>query len=359
MKVVVDTSILRQDLSLAKPSTRVFFDAARQGQFALHVPRVVIDELLNKVEEEMREARDQVESGLHKARRLTPGGLANPLTNDVLNERHAAFDNLLMNRLAQANAAIIDYPTTPHAALVERALKRRRPFDSKGRVGYRDALIWESVVALAADGEQVCLVTANTGDFCWPDGSLHQDLLEDLPDEPTDLVVVSTSLEDFSDEFIKPQLEVSDLAEQYVTATPLLETALRDAIEETLSVSLQYEEIADDIGLDNLFETPRIQAIYSVDNLYIAEAHNLEHDGRQLLRVEADARVLFEVFIFKSDYFLVEDQDVRISDPDWNRHYMSGSVSKRTELVVEAIIEPDTTVSAIELERLYVTGPIT
>jgi hypothetical protein len=38
-----------------------------------------------------------------------------------------------------------------HDAVVERALERRQPFDTAGHNGYRDALLWETVLELLRD----------------------------------------------------------------------------------------------------------------------------------------------------------------------------------------------------------------
>jgi hypothetical protein len=49
--------------------------------------------------------------------------------------------------LREANGEILPIPTVPHRRLIERAVARRRPFDANGD-GYRDALVWESVLEL-------------------------------------------------------------------------------------------------------------------------------------------------------------------------------------------------------------------
>jgi hypothetical protein len=79
--------------------------------------------------------------------------------------------------------AVLPYPAVPHRQVVARALARRRPFDPRGRGGYRDTLIWESVLELARQGgvAHVVLVTRNHKDFAAGDGSgWHADLRADL-----------------------------------------------------------------------------------------------------------------------------------------------------------------------------------
>lgn len=45
---------------------------------------------------------------------------------------------------------ILDYPDTQHEVLVSRAVTRIKPFDEEGE-GYRDAMIWETVLELASE----------------------------------------------------------------------------------------------------------------------------------------------------------------------------------------------------------------
>ena len=59
-------------------------------------------------------------------------------------------------------------PQVSHADLVERDLSSRKPFSPTGK-GYRDALIWESVVELCTDltdADTLIFVTDNKSDFC-------------------------------------------------------------------------------------------------------------------------------------------------------------------------------------------------
>ncbi len=73
---------------------------------------------------------------------------------------------------------ILPLPAVTHEAVLERALSGRRPFDQDGRTGYRDALIWHTVLELAQTTTNVVLVS-NDGDFADSTG----ELLASLRDE--------------------------------------------------------------------------------------------------------------------------------------------------------------------------------
>jgi hypothetical protein len=50
---------------------------------------------------------------------------------------------------------ILPFPRITHEAVVKRALQRRQPFDPEGKDGYRDTLLWESLIELTANDEVV------------------------------------------------------------------------------------------------------------------------------------------------------------------------------------------------------------
>lgn len=75
---------------------------------------------------------------------------------------------------------VLDWPHVSHADLVARAVMRTPPFDSKGS-GYRDSLVWASVMGLAAGGADVALITSDS-DFAAPDGSLADELASEVAD---------------------------------------------------------------------------------------------------------------------------------------------------------------------------------
>ena len=96
--------------------------------------------------------------------------------------------------------------------LVARALARRKPFDAEGRKGFRDAVLWETILAmLAKSSDEVILVTQNKNDF-GDHGKLAGDLRNDLRDRglPEDCVKVCEGLARFAEEYVKPTLEELD-----------------------------------------------------------------------------------------------------------------------------------------------------
>jgi hypothetical protein len=163
MFVVLDTNALVGDWKLRSVSFQALLTASEAQRLAVAVPEVVVLELINKHRESLLAAeaeRDAAQRRLHELLIEEPEESRRDALADA-NERYAA---LLRARLQQARAKVLPIPDVPHEELLTRALARNKPFNSKTGAGYRDALIWESVLRAAAQLGDVTFITAD-GDF--------------------------------------------------------------------------------------------------------------------------------------------------------------------------------------------------
>jgi hypothetical protein len=104
------------------------------------------------------------------------------------------------------------YKDVDVASLVHRALARKKPFDSNGKVGFRDSIIWETILLLVKrKPDEILFITRNTKDFC-ENGQLHKDLLADLVINGLSNVSVTVceGLSRFIEVYVKPSLEKLD-----------------------------------------------------------------------------------------------------------------------------------------------------
>jgi len=129
----------------------------------------------------------------------------------------------LQQRLDDAEVIIAEYPREDHQEVAERAIGRRRPFDSKGKDGYRDTLVWLSVLALCRQGDVPIALITNDGDFLDSGGlRIHPDLAEDLKREglSPDSVAVFRNHVQFSQEHVDQHLQIlSDIETQLKNGT--------------------------------------------------------------------------------------------------------------------------------------------
>jgi predicted nucleic acid-binding protein len=164
LHVVLDSNAVILDLRASAEPWRRLLRAVRDGRARVYLPAIVVDEVL-----------------AHRSNRFQPD-VANAVTAlRALVETRA--DPLIVELFGEReHVTILPYPDTPHRAVAGRALARRRPFDAKGHDGYRDTLVWETVLALARalPGAALVLVSQNRKDFADAAGRLHGDLRDDV-----------------------------------------------------------------------------------------------------------------------------------------------------------------------------------
>lgn len=210
MFVVLDTSIFCRDFLLRGKAFRILLDSLKCVPARLCVPEIVLDEVVTKYSEVLRE---QVQASATAQHRLNKLLLDAPSTEVAQLDEGAtvrSYEAHLRDRLLEAGAKLLPYPNEPHKRVVQHALLRKKPFNKKG-AGYRDYLIWITLRTemYFAPEETVVLVTGNTLDFC--DGS---GLAESLADEvsrfhhPGIKVTVLPTLDDFNATHVVPRLEL-------------------------------------------------------------------------------------------------------------------------------------------------------
>ena len=114
-----------------------------------------------------------------------------------------------------------------------RDLARKKPFSSSGS-GYRDALIWLSLVSLlgeSSEAENAAFITRNSKDF-GEAPRLHEDLLSDL--NPVKTVDLYNTLEQFNAAQIVPKLEHLEAVLELVQGDEFKQFSLLAWIDETL-----------------------------------------------------------------------------------------------------------------------------
>jgi rRNA-processing protein FCF1 len=181
MRVVVDANLITErDWFLRGASAEALLAAALRARVRLVVPEVVVREVATAHSERRAAAQSRLRAAQRDLRRLE-GPLASDEAEVAVTDPFVrqAYDSWLRQRLRDHRVEIPPIPEAS-ASLVDRALRRRRPFDAKGK-GFRDALIWETVLGSASDTVVTVLATDNINDF-GDDGSegLHPDLLEDI-----------------------------------------------------------------------------------------------------------------------------------------------------------------------------------
>jgi predicted nucleic acid-binding protein len=171
--VVLDSTVFIADFELNAPPLAALLDLPYRGKARVVVPEVVVLETVGHWRRDAEQAATKFTSAARKLGQFGPELSAfNPET------AADAYEKWLRQELTRRGVTIEEHPEVAHEVLVRAAIGRRKPFADGGR-GYRDALVWHTVLSLASHDE-VALVTNNSNDFADDKKELAAGLREDL-----------------------------------------------------------------------------------------------------------------------------------------------------------------------------------
>lgn len=327
MLIVLDTNIIFNNWLLHNPSIALIERFINLQQATLIIPEIVVQEVKNLYRRQLEEAKPKLKqlNGLRKA-------VGDPAIQVDVDVTVAKYERAFEARLEELKVERLTYDDIPHSRVVDRALRARRPFREQEK-GYRDTLLWESVVRHAQQAEEpIFFITENSDDFADKQnkGQLHAHLLEDLrvAGLAADAVMLYHQIQLFAKAQIEPKLQ---------RAEQILQALQQDrygpfSIHQWVDVE-QKELFVDDPGwLDAVLNTPpfnnldepTISQIEEIGELEVTDAKYIDQD-RILIHARIDVTVLVDGFIEKSAYFLLDEDEQRmleIMDNDWNEWVM-------------------------------------
>jgi hypothetical protein len=321
--VVLDTSIIGADFGLDSISFRLLFDNHHLTGHRVAVPEIVIQETVNRFREKLSAEMGKLAAAARELGKMTLEKVAVAKVDQPRNVQY--YEQNLRRKLQYRGNTILPLPRVRQQALIDRALKRRKPFSESGN-GYRDALIWETILNYGRKHrrDRVAFLTANTKDFC--EGTdLHQHLVDDLvaANLRKDYVKVFTTLQDFTGKEVMPKLPRphGDFV-KYTTAN-WPKFRLADSLLRLFEDKLQHKEVdSDTLGQPYYIEDPTIQGIHEPDTIEVLNERRTKQKER-ILELQAEVECLFDCYIEKHEYWCMEGDD-QISATDWNETYMAG-----------------------------------
>ncbi|MAO81908.1 MAG: hypothetical protein CMH82_14860 [Nocardioides sp.] len=188
--VVIDSNAVHRDPWMKNVPGQELLAHASRGECKVVFPYVVLDELL-------RQQRDWVQDNYGAVIKVVDRMRGNPIdVSDTAKKLKRSFDGLseqidksFDELKAHSGVEVAPIPAAPDltSRLVARDLARKRPFLEVGSegwsAGYRDAVIWETVLECLSwleDDEKLIFVTADKGFLTDDKKALHADLLDDL-----------------------------------------------------------------------------------------------------------------------------------------------------------------------------------
>lgn len=176
--IVIDANVLCADFWLKSAPIVALLDQSRHGVRIVVVPEAVVREVVGSFRRSVLEAKAEL---LRTQRKLQRQGIA--LGLDIENwaikelSNVAAYDRWLRRALAEADVTMLDHKEDALLRLVDRAIDRLAPFNADGH-GFRDAMVWETVLYFLEPGPVVLLSNDNV--FANGKGSLSEALRNEV-----------------------------------------------------------------------------------------------------------------------------------------------------------------------------------
>jgi hypothetical protein len=184
--IVVDTNIISESPKLSRTEWISLSDNRADWEVSLFVPDVVVMETTKVVPREWAKQRDS----LNKVKVGTFGlqGNLDALVQDI-QDHIDGYEAQLHSRLSELGAQIVPTPDVPHSEIAFRASRGIAPYHAGDKDGYRDTLIWLTVldVATTKPDHEVWFVSNNTNDFGDPSIKKKGDDNDDAPQLPRPL----------------------------------------------------------------------------------------------------------------------------------------------------------------------------
>jgi hypothetical protein len=304
------------------------------------VPELVLDEAINLFREDVGAQQQKIRGAIRELRtlRADPGIEEDALAVNVAVDGYRV---LLNDVLKLAGAEVAPYPTTTHDDVVDRALRRDRPFAPDGKDGYRDALIWETIKTLARRSSE--LIVLISGDFRafspnQESSRLHRNLESELLDigRSGDVVRRVTDVKTYTDAHVANDEPVVVELEHRLATEP----ALREAVFEDISAKLR--EIAIDqplagslpVEIEVEVDHVSVDSVGEISHARVLSAKALGEDV--LVELTVEAVVDLDLRLRKSDAAQARG-DIFIWDNDFNESFVRASIEAQVEVPVEAI----------------------
>jgi hypothetical protein len=301
MRLILDSNIYCQDFSLSGTMFQTFLSELVRTGNSLFVPNIILEEVVNKYCVEYQRLVSQA----------TRIGFVNYHRLPNLDEEKVRYRAYFQEKLSRVQYSLLGYPIIPHEVLAKKALEHKKPFKPNGQ-GYRDSLIWSTVLELAESGnlDPIGFISSNIRDFAdeLNNRQLHPNLVEDIERRSSGRRIGEIryfpSLESFVREQIYPSLEIiSDI-----------ETRLRSNTYENLNLMSFVEDELNEFALGKEFNSEEIgipEEIGSANYSWLEDVISIEDisvmkisDNELLIEFSAKVECEFDFYAHRSYVFL-------------------------------------------------------
>lgn len=242
MNIFLDTTLTYQDPYLKSISNNTLLKLVHLYDKKIYISRVALEETKQHLRKNISREIKELKKSIDKYNRICKDEKYINI-NENIEEYIEELDGYYNNLQERGILEILDYNNDILPILVERAIKRIKPFDEK-KDEFRDAIIWLTYANYINENklEDCYFITNNTGDYYDNDNiSLHPDLKKDC--DNIKLVKSANELIINIDKTLKEILEVTDFEdiedakvrialEQWIKGNKINEDSIRNILSE-------------------------------------------------------------------------------------------------------------------------------
>jgi len=341
--VVPDTNQFHADPRMRQRLFGILLGAHFREALKLVLPEAVMRELPKLFGKQVEEQLKALDAADERLNYLIDGAVSVPdLPRDAdADAAKAEYDREIRELLGRWRVESPSIPERPTDELFDQSVAERRPFRDKGR-GFRDVVIWESILALA-EADDVVFITKNHKDFAASPSTpdvLHPDLVESLAERglPPDRVKIVPSLERFVERYVPQNEQYLHRASVQLLGGGEVGIEFREQLDSELT---RYTvEYWDDVRvLDSRNAKAENVTVFDVDQVrtVIAEAHEIDGDDEisLLIEVTAEFQFMFGVTETEAEWLLAERADVEFDE--WRDGYVQGTTRPMPIRILYAI----------------------
>lgn len=355
MKTVLDANIIIADYRFNSTDSKVLLESSKKGDIDLYVPEIVLDEVFNKFEERLIEAKSKIDKELSAIRKITDTEVENEINKDFVEENVSGYKRYINDLFNRNNIKILDYPNVPHKEIAHKAIKKIKPFNVNEK-GYRDALIWENIKSLMpeigtnAANPDIVFITNNKKDFCENENDLHKELIKELEIDDLDIdsIKVYNSLNDFSNNIKQLFFIQENSFKKRIELREIEDFDLENMLLTSLREELDNSDISDIESIPHSYQDSTVRFIEKVDNLKIKDVRKL-NSTEFLIDLTCNAEMTIDFYVDKSDYYLDDNITYDVEELDWNDYVIWASELVNPELSISLILDNDYNITSIQI----------
>jgi hypothetical protein len=301
--VIFDANILCEDFLFSGKNFRIFWSEAPRIPAKVFLPKVALDETVNKYRERLEAKALESEKLARSVGVLINRTLQPYLDESSVPEMVKGYKSQIQSRLDEFGVTVLPYPTVSHEEVVRRDLARLRPF-RPGGAGYRDALIWETIISLchSRPATTIIFVTRNERDF-GPGPCVLGEMEAELKKKSIspERISVCRGLDKFNSDFIMPRLESLVTLEAQFASHGVKGLVIHGWLAANLSSMLGPEDLAIACAGFDTCGSVSISSIEHIRQIHVIDARGLT-SGEVLISASAEIDLVIHVSASASDW---------------------------------------------------------